>query len=144
MSARIRAWRKTMVAAINAGLQQNLFGLRPRQDYWPPPAAIFDFLVDSIHGLAYVRDIGWDELSIHVALWPTAEARRWIVCGNIANRWGYLVGDAVACGWLERREGRYIMGSRCGQFYCRAARKSDVANLTATPHGYRDHGRFIL
>jgi hypothetical protein len=35
-----------------------------------------------IDAIGYVRAIGWGELSIHAALWPTAEARRWIVCGK--------------------------------------------------------------
>jgi len=33
-SDRARAWRNMMVAAINAGLEQKLFGLQPGQNYW--------------------------------------------------------------------------------------------------------------
>jgi len=35
---------------------------------------VFEFSVGGIPGLGYVRAIGWDELSVHAALWPTAEA----------------------------------------------------------------------
>ena len=31
-----------------------------------------------------LRNIGWDELSIHAALWPSADGERWIVCSDPA------------------------------------------------------------
>jgi hypothetical protein len=141
-SERARAWRNTMVAAINAGLAQKLFGLRPDDE--DPKPHVFEFSVDGISGLGYVHPIGWGELSIHAALWPTAEARRWIVCGNITHHHcGKLVGGVVACGWLERLTDRYLMASP-SLFYCRAARKPIVAAFAMTPEGYKDHGRFIF
>jgi hypothetical protein len=49
-SVRGRAWRNTMVAAINAGLEQRLFGLQGGQNHWPeaqhavpPRHHIFEF-----------------------------------------------------------------------------------------------------
>lgn len=33
--ARWAAWRNLMVAAVNAGLDQGVFGLSPNQDWWP-------------------------------------------------------------------------------------------------------------
>jgi len=149
-SERARAWRNTMMAAINAGLEQKLFGLQPAQNYWAGDKdpeecfRIFEFSVSDIPGLGYVRAIGWDELSIHAVLWPVAEARRWIYCGNIAYHWcSKHVGEVIACGWLERRTGSYLMPST-SLFYCRAARKPIVAGLAVTPQGYKDHGHFIL
>jgi hypothetical protein len=58
-----------MVAAINAGLAQKLFGLRPDDE--DPKPHVFEFSVDGISSLGYVHPIGWGELSIHAALWPT-------------------------------------------------------------------------
>jgi hypothetical protein len=115
-SARGRAWRNTLCAAINAGLEQNLFGLQAKQNWWPEAANtdhheaphgghhIFEFSIDSIPGLGYVRDIGWEELSIHAALWPTVEARKWIICGYSGSV-GPLTGEVFATGWLERLKG---------------------------------------
>jgi hypothetical protein len=143
-SERARAWRNTMVAAINAGLEQQLFCLQEDDDRKSnDPGRVFDFSIAGIPGLGYVHAIGWEELSIHAALWPMAEARRWIVCGNITDRWcSKFVGEAVACGWLERRTGQYLMPSPA-LFYCRAARKPIVAALAVAPHGYKGL-RFIL
>ena len=93
-TARGRAWRNTMVAAINAGLEQKLFGLQPGQDYWPKAPSdigkhfMFDFAVGDIPGLGYVGAIGWDELVVHAALWPTADARNHLGCGNITGTGG--------------------------------------------------------
>ena len=56
---------------------------------------------------------------------------------------GHLIGDAVACGWFERRDGCYLMPSP-SLFYCRAARKPIVVGLAVIPQGYRDCGRFIF
>jgi len=150
-SDRARAWRNTMIAAINAGLEQKLFGLQPGQDYWagdkdPEERShrVFEFSVNDIPGLGYVRAIGWDELDVHSVLWPTAKARRWIVCGNIANHWhGPHIGDVIACGWFERRTERYLMPST-SLFYCRAARKPIVVRLAVVPQGFKDHGHFIF
>jgi len=144
-SERGRAWRNTMVAAINAGLQQRLFGLQPEPDGGDPErGSIFEFSVGDIPGLGYVCAIGWDELNIHAALWPVAGARDWIVCGNVTDHGaGKLVGEVVASGWLERRTGCYLMPSP-SLFYCRRVRKPIVATLAVVPQGYKDHGRFIF
>ena len=148
-SVRGRAWRNTMVAAINACLEQRLFGLQGGQNHWPeaqhavpPRHHIFEFSIDGIPGLGYVCAIGWDELCVHAALWPAAAARRWIVCENMTDHWGHLSGEVAACGWLERLEGCYLMPSP-SLFYCRAARKPIVAELPIAPQGYKDRGRFI-
>jgi hypothetical protein len=65
---------------------------------------------------------------VTAALWPVPDANRWIVCGNITDHGGHLVGEAAACGWLERLKGRYLMPSP-SRFYCRTARKLIVAGL---------------
>jgi len=65
---RNKAWRNLMVAAINAGLQQRLFGLKPGENWWLTRVTPFRFEIEGCSGVAYVRDIGWDELNFHVAL----------------------------------------------------------------------------
>jgi hypothetical protein len=84
-SNRARAWRNAMVAAVNAGLQQKIFSLDPDEPgAWPPRETrdkwghhgtrVYTFSIENIPAVASVSDIGYDELSIHVALWPTKNA----------------------------------------------------------------------
>jgi hypothetical protein len=59
-SERARAWRNTMVAAINAGLEQKLFRLQEDDDRKSDdPGLVFEFSIVGIPGLGYVHAIGW-------------------------------------------------------------------------------------
>jgi hypothetical protein len=99
-STRGRAWRNAMVAAINAGISQRLFSVRPGDNRWPGASETSDhkprephayrFMIGDIPAVASVSDAGWDELSIHVALWPTARGDYWIVALNA----GFLASEA--------------------------------------------------
>ena len=135
MSERKKAWRNVMVAGINAGLDLKVFDL----DFGPEDRAQFRFEVEGIPAVAHVSDAGWGELSINVALWPTADAS-WIGCSNA----GFLAGDCFAHGWLERRKGRWLQTPVRPEFQCRASRKATVAALAVKPNGYADHGRFMM
>ena len=153
-SVRARAWRHTMMAAINAGLEQGLFGLRPGQNYWSDAVDkdsgrtsgrdhgghTFEFSVAGVPGLAWVGDAGFDELVIHSVLWPNEEARKWIFCGNAHDA---PIGGTVAVGWFERREGCYLQPST-SLFRCRSAYRPLAAALDVTPKGYLDMGRFRM
>ncbi|MBL3565497.1 hypothetical protein JMM59_10860 [Rhodovulum sulfidophilum] len=89
-STRKRAWRNVMVAGINAGIEQRLFSIRPADCRWPGwtvengyhTGTSFEFSVAGIPALGWVGDIGHDELSIHVALWPTERGREIIAAAN--------------------------------------------------------------
>src|SRR5262249_41481948 len=137
------AGSNTMAAAINGGLEQKLFGLHPDGGSPEARSHTCEFAIGGIPGLGYVHAIGRDELRINAALWPTTEARRWIVCGNMTHYSGKAVGEVAASGWLERRTGHYLMPSP-SLFYCPSARKPIVAALDVAPQGYKDHGRFIF
>ena len=150
---RAKAWRNAMVAAINAGLEQGHFGLKPGENLWPgagdverersgPGGAIYRFaFAGGVPAIAWVGDAGFDELSVHVALWPTPEAERWIVCNN-ADR---LAGEVFATSWLERRQAPYLQEAT-NLFFARRDRITMVASAGVDPHraGYRDRGRVIL
>lgn len=152
-SARKRAWRNAMVAGINEAIDRRLFTVRPGDNRWPgatndrfeqrEPFA-FSFSVGEIPAVASVHDAGFDELSIHVALWPTPEGERWVKPINA----GFLAGDVFASGWLERRDGAWLQVSRDrGQgwgFRCRQNRLGEVAALNLRPKGYADRGSFKL
>lgn len=152
-SDRLRAWRNAMVAGINAGLSRRLFSLRPGDNRWPgarrepherQSAHVFYFEIEGIPAVASLRDAGWDEISVHVAFWPTDEGKRWVAAANA----GFLAGDLYASGWLERRNGAWLqVSSDAGKsttFRCRKHRLADVAMLQVRPAGYADRGSFAL
>lgn len=144
---RNKAWRNMMVATVNAGLEKKLFTLEPGGNFWPefepgdgksgPNAGTgahyytFDF-PGGIPVRAYVKDAGYDELSIHVALWPTG---KFMGCINT----GFLAGEAYANGWLERRSGLYLQDTRF--FTCRKHLVHEIANINIEPNGYGDRYR---
>ncbi|HWK33912.1 MAG TPA: hypothetical protein VNR51_09570 [Hyphomicrobium sp.] len=152
-SARQRAWRNAMVAAINEGLARRLFSLRPGDNRWPggnreqfaqQKPYVFRFAVGDIPAIASLWDAGWDEIAVHVALWPTPDAENWVGAGNA----GFHAGELFASGWLERRSGAWLQVSsdrRNGwSFRCRRHRLDEVASLELRPAGYADRGSFAL
>lgn len=150
-STRKRAWRNAMVCAINAGIDQRLFSIRPgdcRWDGWSEDrniteGATFSFSVGDFPALGYVSDAGFDELAIHVALWPTANGR--LVAAYNA---GLHAGDVFASGWLERRKGAWLqVGNSAGRGWTFSARKNRlerVADLVVRQHGYAADGSFMM
>lgn len=143
---RWRAWRNLLVAAINAGLEQRLFGLSPGENWWPGGApvshdcevSIYHFVVDgNLPAVASVDAISGDELSIHVILNPrSAEV--------VPNMFHDLSdGDAVAHCWVERRLGAWIQDGGEG-FSCKRRLQPRLAGLAIEPRGYSDQGSFIL
>lgn len=152
-SLRMTAWRNAMVSGINAGIALRLFSLRAGDNRWPGYSAdphapregfVYDFTVGTIPGFAYVGDAGFDELSIHVALWPTPDGRERVRAANA----GLRAGELYASGWLERRDGAWLQVSDASgggwSFSCRRARLSEVAGLAVKPRGYADRGTFTL
>lgn len=151
-SVRKRAWRNAMVSAINAGIDQRLFSIRPgdcRWDGWSEDRSItrgaaFPFSIGDIPALGYVSDAGFDELAIHVALWPTEDGKRLVAAYNA----GFHAGDVFATGWLERRRGAWLqVGNDTGGGWTFSGRKNRVpvvADLQARPHGYAAAGSFMM
>lgn len=150
-SARDRAWRNMMVAAVNAGLDQKLFSLKTDDNRWPgasvptphgrPEGYVYPFVFDNdVPALGYVGDIGSGELSIHVALWPTADGARHVRAFNA----GFHVGDAFAAGWVERQDGAWLQSSTT-LFNCRKKCLRRIADAPAVkPRGFGDRGRVIM
>lgn len=133
-----------MIAAVNAGLELTLFSLRPGNNRWDTPpgerGVVFEFTFgNGVPALAYVGDGGFDELSVHVALWPASDGRRWVRTVNPH----FLAGDVFASGWVERRNGAWLQSST-RQFRCRRDRLALVAGETVEPKGYGDRGAVIL
>ncbi|ACM31452.1 hypothetical protein [Rhizobium rhizogenes] len=145
-SARKLAWRNVMVAAINAGIDQRLFSIRPGDNRWPggenggPRETFsFKFSIGNIPAVASVHDGGFDELSIHAAFWPTEDGLR-VVRSLNGN---FRAGEVFATGWLERRDGAWLqVSSSSPEFACRKHRLEEVASLEVSPRGYADRGSF--
>lgn len=143
-SPRAKAWRNIMVAAINAGLERELFSLTPGDNRWSGSAqgetVFWDFSVPAgLAGLAACHDGGFDELRIYAAVNPTPEARRWLsVIGG-----GWRAGEAIAAGWLERRTKPYLQTSAT-DFRCQRHMVPLLAAPLVEPRGFGDRGRVML
>lgn len=142
---RWHAWRNLLVAAVNAGLEQRIFGLSPGENWWAgkPESheckrGIYSFRVDEeMAAIASVNANSHDELYIMVILNPRK--------ADIEPEWycGLSDGDAVAHCWLERRLGVWIQDGGEG-FRCRRFMHTKLANLAVEPNGYADQGSFFM
>lgn len=151
-SVRLRAWRNMLIAGINAAIDRRLFTIRPGDNRWPGHEPdkfgrrephVFEFEIAGIPALCSVNDAGYDELAIHVSLWPTPDGERWVRAAMA----GFLAGDAYASGWLERRDGAWLQVSSQrlrDQFSCRRDRLDQIAAIQVQPKGYADRGSFRL
>ncbi|MBP2315516.1 hypothetical protein [Azospirillum soli] len=152
-SIRARAWRNVMVAAVNTAVEQRLISVRPGDNRWPGwtpdraqqhrqpggSGAVFRFTIGDIPAIGYVGDAGFDEVSVHVALWPTDRGEEWVSVGNA----GFNAGDVFASGWLERRTGAWLQYS-VSSLKCRKQRLETVASLDIKPTCFGDRGRLIM
>ena len=137
---RLPAWRNLMVAGINAGLEQGVFDLEETANASESEGRIYRFAFAGLPAMAYARDIGYGELSIHVAVNPTGRCEKFIAASNA----GFVAGDGYASGWLERRKGKWLQTTDkpCGAF------RRDLLPLLAAariePAGYDDHGPLMM
>ncbi len=129
-------WRNAVILAINSGLEKNVFGLRRNQNYWnhhcqaTSDRHTYRFAFKRIRGIASVKDIGADELSIQVVLWPCRNAEMLIDLENPR----FTAGDLFATAVLERGDVASLQGLI--DVRCRRARQSLVAGLSIQPNGY--------
>jgi predicted transcriptional regulator len=137
---RLVAWRNMMIAAINAGLEQHLFGLDAGDNRWAGENPIYRFTFGTMPAIACVGDAGFGELIFHVAARPTQNAEEWIRADNA----GFLAGDAFAAGWLERRAGKWLQTS--GGPICAFRRNMlpAVLQTEVRPSGYLAEGRLMM
>ena len=137
---RVAAWRNMMVAAINAGLDQGMFGLSVDDNRWTSDHGIYRFEFAGMPAIANVSDIGFGELAIHVAVRPTDRAEEFITSNNA----GLYAGDAFASGWLERKNGKWLQdnGKPCNAF--RRDILPMIAQMAVAPNGFQDNGRIIM
>jgi hypothetical protein len=140
------AWRNLVVAAINAGLEQRLFGLSPSENWWPGGApdshdcqvGTYRFAVDaSLHAVASVDAKCGDELWIHIIVNPRSSDIEPNMFHDLSD------GDAIAHCWVERRLGAWIQDGGEG-FSCKRSLQPCLAGLAIEPCGYSDQGSFFM
>lgn len=141
---RKRAWRNMMVSAINVAISKSWFSVLPGTNRWPgyvngnqQESYVYSFSFgEGIPATASVRDIGYEELSIHVALWPTGkDIRSWTA--------GFSAGEAFATGWLERGRGAWLQFTP-ELFHCRRRRIPLIEAVEVRAKGFGDRGRFFM
>jgi len=135
---RERAWRNIMVSAINEGLRRKLFSLRPGDNQWPNHGEPYVYTFSAYNGIeaiACIKDAGFDEISIHVALWPTKRAEEFITSCNA----GFLAGEAFARGWFLRQNEAKLQGFDKG-LCCRKHLIQTIADIDMKPLSYNDKG----
>src|SRR5258705_6189235 len=109
-SDRAKAWRNLMVAAINAAIEQGAIKLQP--DGEPKKGRRVEFALLGQPAIAWVREIGWDEISVHAIWQPTKKRKEFVDAGFISNHnTAGRFGLAVAEGWLERRTGCWVQAN---------------------------------
>lgn len=143
---RWQVWRNLMVAAINAGLEQRLFGLSEGENWWPGGAedshycerCTYQFMFDrDLPMLVGIDAISGGELSVNVVLNPK---RADIYPDSLCDLHD---GDAVAYGWLERRMGAWVQDGG-EDVHCRRALQARIANTVIRTAGYSEQGSFIM
>lgn len=137
---RLAAWRNLLVAGLNAGLDQGVFGLASEDNFWDGEEATFAFTFDGLPALGYVRDAGWGELAVHVAVNPTPSSKDRIRAFNA----GFHAGDAFASGWFEREKGQWLQTTDSGTGSIRAGLLDRISAARLEPAGYSDSGRYMM
>lgn len=145
-SARWWVWRNLMVAAVNAGLEQRLFGLSEGENWWLGgdeesqhcERSTYRFVFDGdLPVVASVDAISGGELSINVVVKPRK--------ADIQPDWycDLSSGDAVARGWVERRLGAWLQDGG-EDVHCKRALQSRIADVGIEAEGYSDQGSFFM
>lgn len=146
-SARDRAWRNLIVCAINEGIRQKYFSVRPGDNRWPgahstgprrrDEGQLFDFMLPcGLLARAFVHDAGFQELAVNAAVNPKGELVK-------AFNGDFYAGDAFACSWLERKTGAWLQSAR-STFKCRKLLLPLLSGMTVHPLGFGDRGKVIM
>lgn len=143
-SQRKRTWRNALVAAINAGLEQRIFGLGPTENYWLHQLAtnqdaqhLYRFTIENIPAEVCITDIGFGELYIHAAFWPKR-------CDSPNPNYPGPTGLVEARGSLERLEGPYLRTFYPYRLRARRDFGREISELAIEPMGFDDKGPLRL
>jgi hypothetical protein len=133
--ARRKAWQNMMTAAINAGLDQNLFTLDAGDNRWAGKQAFYRLTIAGLPAIAAVGDGGFGELFFKVAVNPSEDAEEWIE-PLTAYYERFRAGDGFAEGWLERKKGKWLQTSGGPICHFRRQLLPVIAAADVKPNGY--------
>jgi hypothetical protein len=133
--SRAKAGRNMMVAAVNAGIEQKLFGLAGGENFWEGHDTQFKFEVAGLEALAYVTEYyAGGPLLLHIAVRPTFRVDLWIEHETA----GLYAGDAFIVGWLERERGTWVQKKFDTKSSFRNAILPILTNVEVEPQGFAD------
>lgn len=140
-------WRYMMVAAINAGLEQGVFKLRFADDPWAiNEVRTYEFALPRLphrRAVVHARDIGHEEIALHVMVEPDAEGEELVNLGPhrvlLRNCAGAALGwlERKKGAWLQRPEGKLLLVAR--NWLC-----DSVVGIPLEPIGYADRGKCMM
>jgi hypothetical protein len=135
-ASRTKATRNLIVAAVNAGLAQNIFGLGDGENYWSGNGQQFTFQIGGIDACAYVHE--WYKggpLMLHIAANPTFRVDLWIENETA----GFYAGDAFVVGLFNREHGARLQKAYGKKSCFRKSVLSILSNIEIGPEGYAAH-----
>ena len=95
---------------------------------------VFDFVLpNGLPVKVYIGDVGFYEVSIHVAVNPKNDS---VSSFNA----GFYAGDVFATGWLERERGVWLQSSTAS-LSCKRHLLDQLSKLNMKPLGYGDNGK---
>ena len=132
-----------MIAAINAGLDQNLFGLDPDDNRWTGGKAVYRFTPADMPAIASVGDASFGELVFKVALQPCSDAEM-LIEPFTGPDIRFEACEAFAYGWMERRKEKWLQTGPRPTCYFRRELLPTIAGVEIHPHGYLPEGRIMM
>lgn len=140
---RAKAWRNLMVAAINAGIEQELFSIRNGDNRWPGAdqgkAFVYRFMIKGTPAFGYVEDVGFGMLKVHAAPYTMLGVEKRIHITTAGFDAAHVFG--MAC--MERDDGAYLR-TDIAFFRARQGLLPLLAKLNIKTKGYSDKGKIAM
>jgi hypothetical protein len=142
LSAKERLGQKVLIRAINEFLRRGLFTLESGGNHLANP--VIEFEMEGISAIASVADIGHDELTIHITLWPNERGKEFIQTAALHSNHRLDRGGFYAKAWLERKNGAWLQTSNgLPHVSCARDKRGEVERMTwEKPLGYSADGQF--
>ena len=141
LTIRQKAWNNIMIAAVNAGLNEEIFDLNSPNS-WDPNDYTYLFDISSgLKGKATVRELqGGGELEFYLLISPTPKAKE---MNEVDNFFDFSYGEAWACGYLERLTGAWVQYGYASKssFRCRKHLINQLASINIKPLGFGKVGK---
>ncbi len=135
-SARAVRWWKIALASVNEGLRTGIFNL---STIGPAQPLTHEWTLRGIPARTRYRSAGWGEVEFVTRLWPVQD-----LPDRQPKGWDKR-GVVTATGWLERRNGKWLMDSATLLKGATRQRADHLDGLKfEAPAGYKALGRLII